>query len=79
MQHKALITQMMELQTMTSLPFDMAYSARPVRTASRAIALHRRPAQVENGLWRALPLAFALSAGLWGMGAGIAIAALHHL
>ncbi|WP_157098596.1 hypothetical protein [Novosphingobium rosa] len=64
---------------MTSLPFDMAHSARPVRTASRAIALHRRPDQVNGGLWRALPLAFAISAGLWGMGASIAIAALHHL
>jgi hypothetical protein len=77
--HKVSITQTMELQTMSSLPFDMAYSARPYRPAARAMALPRRRSPVSTGLWRALPLAFGISAGLWAMGAGIAIAALHHL
>ncbi len=65
---------------MSSLPFDMAYFARPpYRPAARAMAVPRRPDAVSSGLWRALPLAFGISAGLWATGAGIAIAALHHL
>jgi hypothetical protein len=71
---------MMELQTMNRLPSGMTMQARPFHAAGAKVMVLRHGAnRPESGLWRALPLAIAISGGLWALGAGIAIAALHHL
>lgn len=70
---------MMELQTMSHLSSSMTMQARPFHAAGAKVMVLRHGAdRPGSGLWHALPLALALSGGLWALGAGVVIAALHH-
>lgn len=64
---------------MDRLSSSMTMQARPFHDASVRMMALRHADRPQRGLWRALPMAFAISGGLWALGAGIAIAALHHL
>lgn len=65
---------------MNRLPSSMTMQPRPFHAAgAKAMVLSHADSRPDSGFLHALPLAIAMSGGLWALGAGIVIAALHHL